>query len=632
MRVVEVVPFARGITRDKLSYFTKEDLPLGTLVRIPIRKSSYLGLIIGSREVEEAKLELRSADFTLRKLEEIERVGSVPESLVKASLRTGVYFAATTGSVLGAILPKIFLDIPSLMGEGPEIQKVGKKEALLIQLPTNERMQEYNSIVRSSFARKESVLLIVPTREDALRLEFLLSKGIEKFTFTLSGKSVNIQKEILAKARDEKHPILFITTPGFLSFTRRDLCTIIIERENSRSYKTLKRPYLNYKIFIQYLAEETGATLILGDTVLSLESLKKAKEDVYSEYTPLSWNVKSNSQIRVMNMRESRTERESPRDFEIFSKKATNLISKALEEKKKIFLFGARKGLAHTTVCGHCGALLLCKNCGAPVVLHKLKDSKEPTQDRIYICHHCGARRDALTTCDKCGSWKLIPLGIGTDRIIEELKLQFPKAPIFILDKEHTPTGAKASKVAKEFASTRGGILVGTELALLYLEKVPYSIVVSLDSLFSIPDFTINERIFYLLTHLKEVTEVDMLIQTRNRGEVILDYATEGTILEFYRFEMKEREELYYPPLSLFIKVSIEDERSSLKTHASLLENLFRPWNPEFIEERGLGSHRSILSMIMRVGRSNWPVKELSEKLLLLPPSFSIKVDPESIL
>ena len=632
IRVVEVVPIQRGISRDTLSYFTKEDFAVGAFVRIPLRSSSVLGIVINVADAREAKAALKVARFQLKKLEQVEEAGTLSKHFSDAARETAYYFGATFGSMLGALLPKLVLESPELLPKQVWGVEGESQAPLVIQLPPEDRVREYKGIIRERFARGESVILCLPTHEDALRAEDAFSLGIAQYVFCTARKSKKGLTELLNRAYEEEHPILFITTPSFLFFERADLSTIILERENSRAYHSPKRPYFHVETFLKIYARRAKKTLILGDTVLSLETLQDTLEDGYSEFTPLTWRADAHAKFKLVDMRRKNLLRdfETQSDFKVFSKQLIILLNKAVEDRRKIFLFGTRKGVASSTVCGHCGSLLTCENCGSPMVLHK-KRGPDGKVEPLYMCHRCTAKRDALTTCDNCGSWKLIPLGIGVDRIEEEVRAMYPTSPIFVLDKDHAPTRKAAMAIARDFALTKGGILIGTELALLYLEKIPFSAVVSLDSLFSIPDFSINERVFYLLTHLHALTEFEMLVQTRRPKDPVLIEAEGGNIIDFYRREAKERKELFYPPFALFVKVSTTDTPERLRRKAVVLADMFKDYNPDFMEVR-VGSAERTLSMIMRFERNEWPKTDILDKLLLLPPEFLIKVDPDSIL
>ena len=169
-------------------------------------------------------------------------------------------------------------------------------------------------------------------------------------------------------------------------------------------------------------------------------------------------------------------------------------------------------------------------------------------------------------------------------------------------------------------------------MAFFYLKKIPYVGLVAIDSLFSIPDFGINERIFYLITRLFEISESETIIQTRNIGKQIIFYAESGSILDFYRSEIEERKTLNYPPFTIFIKVTTDGTPREIEKKLAHLNNLFLEHEPNFMRGRGMKTGRQSLSMILRLPRNEWPKGSMMEKLLLLPPDFLIKVDPESIL
>lgn len=620
MQVVEVIPVVKGITKPTLSYFTKERFEPGSFVRIPVKSGSALGIVATSQDARRNKSELKSSSFALRKLSVPGRAGSLSKAFMLAVKDTANFYATSGGNVLSTLLPKILLADPKLIGYNNYEKYETEKEIKLVQLAEDERFREYRGIIRESFARGSSVLFIVPNKDDVIDASKKLSTGIEQYVFTATNYRSKELKKVFVEAKQLKHPILFITTPALVAFDRKDLGTIVLERENSRSYRSMRRPFISIKVFLERYAKTRGATLILGDSLLSLESLWKEREGEYSEFTPLTWRLKERASSEIIDMREHK-------DFEIFSSRLRNALTMNLAENKKSFVFAARKGLASTTICGDCASFLLCKNCGSPMVLH------EPP---MYVCHHCGAKRSTETRCDTCQSWKLTPLGIGIEKVVQTLKNLFPETEIFVLDKEHTPTEAQAKRTAEAFKESIGGIMVGTELALPYLAKtikrIPLVASASLDSLFSIPEFGINERVFYLITRLRELAEDRFILQSRNAKSEILEYAVAGNVLDFYRTEIKEREELSYPPFSIFIKVSVEDTPENIERKAAHLQKLFLDKHPHFMLEKRKDENRHVLNMILRMKQSSWPSKELVERLLLLTPDFTVKVDPESIL
>jgi len=624
-RVVEVIPVLKGLPKPALTYFYRGPVEVGEFVTIDVRGTPTMALVTHVRGAREARSDVRAGSFALKKLSGKRANLGITRSLAEAADKTAEYYAVTTGAVLGTIIPKMFLTEPELLTFNfPETPRT-PREPVLIQLETQERFAAYKSIIRERFAKSESVLVLAPTNELARRAYETLSQGIEDYAhlFTLIEKK-KAMRDALKLARAQSHPVLFVTTPAGIIFDRSDLSTIILEAEGSNGYRTRTKPYISFKVLLEFYSRISGKSLIMGDTVLSIETLWKEKLGLYTEFTPLKWRVNASSKSFVIDMKQYKNEAGK---FEIFSPELKSLVSTALSDDDQIFLFGARKGLSPTTVCGDCGNLLPCQNCGAPIVLHKKNDT-----ERIYVCHACGAVRPSETKCDTCQSWKLVPLGIGIDRIADEARALWPDVPVYTFDKDHLETPTAARNLSKKISGGGPAIIVGSELFTLYREHIPHAAVVSMDSLFAIPDFSIHERIFGLVTKLREMATHNLLIQTRNIGKDILTQASKGDISSFYRSELADREAFSYPPFSLFIKVSGEFRESEINSEAAMLKSLFTVWNPDFLKIRGKTRDQASIVMIIRLPRREWPDKELRGKLSLLGPQFLVKVDPESIL
>ena len=96
-----------------------------------------------------------------------------------------------------------------------------------------------------------------------------------------------------------------------------------------------------------------------------------------------------------------------------------------------------------------------------------------------------------------CASWKLVPLGIGIEQIESHIRELFPNLILMRLDSDAVTTHKKAREVIDLFIKTKGAVLLGTEMALAYLdEPVEATVVGHIDNLFTIPDFRIPGKNF----------------------------------------------------------------------------------------------------------------------------------------
>ncbi|MBU2220388.1 hypothetical protein KKD81_00440, partial [Patescibacteria group bacterium] len=65
MYVIDVIPFAAGAPAGALSYRSKDFLETGTLVGVPLRKKRVRGIVVSCSSVQEAKAQIKKADFSL---------------------------------------------------------------------------------------------------------------------------------------------------------------------------------------------------------------------------------------------------------------------------------------------------------------------------------------------------------------------------------------------------------------------------------------------------------------------------------------------------------------------------------------------------------------------------------------
>lgn len=638
MRILTVIPIAKGISKDTLTYFAKEDVSIGSIVSIPIRSKKGFGLVIDSKPAEEIKSEIKSLSYSIKKIEYVDSHTFLTEYFVESAKKIAQWNAGSLGATLSTLIPKVILEENSEVSFPARSKASGVFfETLLLQSDDLERFATYKSLIREEFAKGRSVLFCLPTTEDLLQTKSLLEKGIEKYTYIIhSGLS---KKDILAtwkKIAIESHPILVITTGSFLALPINNLGTIVLEKESSRGYKMQTRPFIDIRQTVEILAKEMGIRLVLGDTLLRIETLWEIKNpnknSSYSELSPLKFRSLCTAECEIVSMRTPMDQKK--KEFQVFGEKLKEIIRSAIENNENIFLFCGRKGFNPVTVCSDCGTVVVCKNCEAPVVLYRKKEMSATVKNNLFVCNHCGERRDAGEVCVHCKGWRLNPLGIGTEKVFDEVMDMFPKAKVMIMDKDNVTTHKQAVKVRDTFYNTPGCILVGTEMALTYLnQSILNTAVVSMDSYFSIPDFKINEKIFHILLELRNLSEKSMLIQTRQENTKIFDYATRGNLIDFYRDEIEDRKSIGYPPFTTYIKISIEGEKVTIKKEMSSIAEFMKPFELNIFDAWNPGSKsKYTIHGLISLPKGAWVDKNLLEKLRSLPPHCIVRVDPVTLL
>ncbi len=631
MRILTVIPISRGISKDTLTYFTKNEPPIGSIVSIPLRNKTVYGLVVGSKEALELKSELKKLAYSIKKIDNIESRTFLSDSFIESAKKIADYNAGSVGAVLSMLIPKAILEesakLPYILKEKP----AGVfHETLLLQTDDVERYSGYKSLIREEFAKNRSIFFCLPTTEDLLNAKPLLEKGIENYTYVFySGLSKKELSALWREVLENEHPVLIIAIGSFLSIPRNDLGTIIVEKESSRAYKTQSRPFIDIRTFAEILAKELGIRLILGDTFLRIETLWEEKNGRYSTLSPLKFRQLVGTECEIINMRTPQDMKK--KEFAIFDDKLKKMINSTRENNEHTFLFCGRKGLYPVTVCSDCGTVVVCKNCSAPVILYGKKDG---IGKNLFVCNHCGERREANELCIHCRGWRLNPMGIGIERVAEEVLSISPGAKIIVIDKDNIKTHKQAVKARDLFYNTPGSIMVGTEMALAYLnQKVQNTAVVSIDSYFSIPDFQINEKIFHILLNLRALAERHLLVQTRQENTKILDYALRGNLIDFYRDEIDDRKKVEYPPFATYIKITIEGERGLVRKKMEEIAELVKPLDFNIYDAWNPGTKiQHAMHGLISLPKGKWVDETLLAKLRGLPQQYLIRIDPITLL
>ncbi|MEI7513442.1 MAG: primosomal protein N' [bacterium] len=646
MYKVDVIPITKSTIKDTLSYFSSIPIEEGSLISVPVRSKEVPALVISCKSAHEDKTMLKELPYALKKLNKTKSKHLLRKEFIEAVCNTSNYHATFPGVTLSAIIPQIILenskDVEPALIYVTEKKEENKrqiadtyKEPYLLQAPDPDRFADYKSLIRESFAKKKSIFFCVPTSEDTRKAGEKLEKGVEEYTFILDG-SLN-KKDLVSlwnKALKTEHPVLIIGTGMFLSLPRSDIGIIIIEKESSRSYKTIARPYIDIRVFAEKFAKLISARLIFGDTILRTETIKRFYDHELIEYTPLKWRSLATAETKLVDMRQYKksdnVQVSKDKSFRIFSEEAEEIFTDLKENNSQCFVYCARRGLSPQVVCNDCGTTVVCNRCSSPVVLHESGNGGS----NFFLCHTCGEKRHAKEVCKNCTSWNLVKLGIGIETVEKELREKFPDINIFRIDLDSVKNHKKAKSVALEFYKTAGSILLGTEMAILYLdETIENSIVASLDSLFAIPDFRGNEKIMNIILKMRQLSANKFIVQTRSPDEPVFEYALKGNIADFYRSEIAEREQFAYPPFVTLVKITYQGRREEVLEEMKNLKAYLSPYMvqifPAFIETvKG----KYIMHALIKADKKTWPDETLVKKLQSLPPHFIVKIDPDNLL
>jgi primosomal protein N' len=650
MHIITVIPLTRSKGIDRLSYFTAQEIPVGAIVTVPIRSKAVHAIVTESRKAEDIRAEIKDAPYELKKLGKVKTVNFFPPYFVEACRRLAEYYATGMGQIIDTLVPDIILENahkitpPSAHVQGP----TDVDETYAVQGDDDDRLGSWRSLIRQEFARKRSLVMYVPTIEDAKHMTQALTKGIEGYIFTLHTKLAKKEiTETWAAIAETKHPIFIVATGSFCLLPRTDIDSVIIERENSRGWIGQKHPYMDIRHALETIARSDTRAVYRADSMLRVETLHRLDRQEIAQGSPFKWRSITLAHDRLVNMKiksiavtdsgfpansetDQPTETTEPAKFRVLSPELEELIGRNHDESTHMFILTTRRGLSPITICSDCQTIVSCKNCSSPVVLHTSKE----TGRNFFMCHQCGERRSAHEKCSTCTSWRLAPLGIGIDRVAEEIREKYPDIDIFKIDADSTKTDTQIAATLEKFRNKPGSILLGTEMALVHLtEKVDHIAIASLDSLLALPDFRIQEKIMYVLIRLRSMATRSILVQTRRAEEKVFEYGLKGNLSDFYRTTLDERKRFSYPPFATLIKITSEGKKDVIAQRMADVQSVLSPREVDvFPAFTATVRGNSIIHGLLRLQRGEWPNTDLVARLHGLSQDIKVKVDPESLL
>ncbi|MEN2281018.1 primosomal protein N' [Algoriphagus sp. SE2] len=270
-------------------------------------------------------------------------------------------------------------------------------------------------------------------------------------------------------------------------------------------------------------------------------------------------------------------------------------IQDALGKQEQVLIFQNRRGYSPYIQCEDCGWTGQCIQCDVSLTYHQFSEELR--------CHYCGYKEKVPSSCPACGSTQLATMGMGTERIEESLGLLFPEARIGRMDLDTTRSKYGYQKLLDEFGARHIDILVGTQMITKGLDFGNVTVVGVWDGdrILNFPDFRSGERAYQQITQVagragRREAKGNVIIQTRKPDEAIYNQVIKGDYFEFYKQEMHERRQFYYPPFVKLIKITTR--HTDFKTAEKAALALHQHMSKIAVKKIVLGPEKAIIGRI----------------------------------
>ncbi len=338
----------------------------------------------------------------------------------------------------------------------------------------------------------------------------------------------------------------------------RNLGLIVVDEEHDGSYKQEETPRYNGRDVAIVRAQAAGACVVLGSATPSLESRYNAERGKYALLElPGRIEARPLPAVELIDMRQEFLE---TRKQNTFSRKLLEELGKRIESGEQTIVLLNRRGFSSFVACRACGERVQCINCSLTLTYHK--------RDRRLLCHYCSYAAKVPSVCPKCSSDHIYFLGVGSERVEEELHREFPKARIARLDRDTVTGKRQYETILQGFREGNYDILVGTQMIAKGhdIPNVTLVGVVSADVGLGMPDFRAGERTFQLLTQVagragRGSLPGIVLVQTINPDHYAIRFAAAHDYQGFYEKEIHFRRMMRYPPFSAMANVLVRAEK-----------------------------------------------------------------------
>ena len=601
----EVIPFSQ--INEGLTYQSDEQIVLGSIVQIPLRKKTATGVILSENKVEDIT-------FDVKKILKIEK--TYAHSINQENLNFYQYLSSHYFIDLGMVFKmaiqqypntqlKSFLsykgktfssqkDLTNTLEIKPkqfkkllyskeisstsknflfhqmkkeiklnqEQQKIfddvwhhkkhGFKTHLIDGVTGSGKTELYLKLIEETLVQGGQSLVLLP--EIALTEEwtkrFKSYFGCEPFVW--HSKQTRSQKSRILQSLLKGEPCVIVGARSAVLLPFENLQMLICDEEHDSSYKQEEGPRYHARDMAIYKAKCSQSICALVSASPSLESLYNSEnQKITSHHLTQQFHQTALPEISIIDMNIHR-----PSSKSWISKEIYDETMSVLKSKGQVLFFLNRRGYAPTKICVSCHTAIQCQHCAVNLVYHKKIDR--------LICHHCSSFYDPQQICKMCSSDKFVSLGIGLERLQEEVMRLFPgyQSQVFSSD---TLSSKKNKKLMMEkIFEQETNLLIGSQIIGKSFHFPNLKLVNIIDgdsSLFS-PDFRAMEKTYQLLQQVagrsgREGERGKVLIQTYSPQHPIFLSIKDQNRENFIKNELARRKQSHLPPYAKIAQLQL---------------------------------------------------------------------------
>jgi primosomal protein N' (replication factor Y) len=422
----------------------------------------------------------------------------------------------------------------------------GYRGFLLHGVTGSGKTELYLRLIATALAQKKSALVLVPeiALTPQLAARFVARFG-PKVAVLHSGLSPGQRADAWRRILQEDGEVRIALGPRSALFAPlSNLGVVIVDEEHDASFKQQEGVRYHGRDVALVRAQRAGAVAVLGSATPSLESLALSRR---GKLTLLSLHKRATGvpmpSVEIIDLKKHILSPEQG----LLSTPLERALAETLGAGEQALLFLNRRGYATFLLCKACGNPLQCRHCAVTLTWHKARER--------LLCHYCGYNEAPTEICPSCQTPTVIRLGLGTEKLAEQIAARFPAARIARLDRDTSSGPSGLTPLLSAMHRREIDILIGTQMLAKGHDFPGVTLVgvVLADTGMGLPDFRASERTFQLLAQVagragRQGRAGRVLIQTYNPEHPAVTSAVEHDFNGFAEMELAAREALGYAP------------------------------------------------------------------------------------
>ena len=320
------------------------------------------------------------------------------------------------------------------------------------------------------------------------------------------------------------------------------LGVIVVDEEHDSSLKQHEGFHYHARDVAVKRAKLTQIPIILGSATPALDTIFNARSGRYHLLRLPARVGASQSSIELINVRGQKL-------LNGISTHVLHLIAEHLSNDGQVLVFINRRGYAPILLCHECGWIAQCRRCDARLTLHQ--------KDQRLRCHHCGDSSLLPRSCPTCACSSLLPLGQGTERIDEALRLHFADAEVLRIDRDTVRGRGHLEALFHRLQGGRRQILVGTQLLAKghHFPNITLVVIINADQGLFSTDFRASERLAQTIIQVagragRAQRAGHVIIQTHHPEHPLLQRLLRDGYAGFAETALEERRSAHLPPFT----------------------------------------------------------------------------------